>query len=75
VDVKQILLRSVHGTAKPGGVLGILGKSGAGKSLLLDLLAGRTSANGPALDEGCEVIVMHPRVCVVWRMTDEICSR
>ena len=34
VDVKQILLRSVHGTASPGGVLGILGKSGAGKSLL-----------------------------------------
>ena len=46
VDVTPILLRSVHGTASPGGVLGILGKSGAGKSLLLDLLAGRAAAAG-----------------------------
>ena len=41
INLMQVLLRNVYGRAIAGGILGIIGKSGAGKSVLLDLLAGR----------------------------------
>lgn len=44
--VDKVLLKNLTGYARPGHLLAIMGPSGAGKTTLMNLLAGRSQVNG-----------------------------
>ena len=41
LDDKLVLLKAVSGSFKPGVLIALMGVSGAGKTTLMDVLAGR----------------------------------
>jgi ABC-type sugar transport system ATPase subunit len=66
------VLRDVEFTAHEGRILGLLGGTASGKTTILDLIAGRTSANGGSvLLDGNDLLKVRPKEREIARLPEQ----